>query len=86
MAFGVPLNAAHISDNMEVIGAIEELLSKRSSLTIIRYITQFLQNVENWSIEHILKEENVEAGRIAKLAIDIEEDLQLYIALPFDSF
>ncbi|MBA0606632.1 hypothetical protein Godav_019071, partial [Gossypium davidsonii] len=45
-----------------------------------------LQNVENWSIEHIPREENVEANHIAKLAFDREEGLQLYVASPFDSF
>ncbi|KAK5847262.1 hypothetical protein PVK06_003567 [Gossypium arboreum] len=65
---------------MKVIGAIKESLSKRSNLAIIRCITQVLQNVENWSIEHVPKEENVEADRIAKLTSDREEGLQLYVA------
>ncbi|MBA0761084.1 hypothetical protein Gotri_023779 [Gossypium trilobum] len=73
-------------DNMEVIRAIKEALPKRSNSTIIKRITQLLYSVENWSIEHILREENAKVDRIAKLAFDKEESLQLYIDSPFHSF
>ncbi|MBA0851878.1 hypothetical protein Goshw_028067, partial [Gossypium schwendimanii] len=53
------------NDNMKVIRAIKEALSKRSNSTIIIRITQLLHSVENWSIEHILKEENAKVDRIA---------------------
>ncbi|MBA0677917.1 hypothetical protein Goari_019293 [Gossypium aridum] len=73
-------------DNMKVIRAIKEALSKWSNSTIIKRITQLLHSVENWSIEHILREENAKVDRIAKLAFDKGESLQLYIDSPFHSF
>ncbi|MBA0784879.1 hypothetical protein Gotri_027984 [Gossypium trilobum] len=74
------------TDNMEVIGAIKEALSMRSNSAIIQRITQLLQGVENWSIEHVLREDNAEANHIAKLAFDRGEGFQLYIVSPLDSF
>lgn len=73
------------TNNMKVIGAIKEALSKQSRSTIIRHITQLLRSVENWSIQHVPREENAETDHIAKLDFDKGKCLQLYINSPFDS-
>ncbi|MBA0657730.1 hypothetical protein Goklo_010000, partial [Gossypium klotzschianum] len=48
--------------------------------------TDNMEGVENWSIEHVLREDNAEANHIAKLAFDRGEGFQLHIVSLLDSF
>ncbi|KAK5793861.1 hypothetical protein PVK06_035026 [Gossypium arboreum] len=73
-------------DYMEAIAAIKESLLKSSNFALDKRITQLLQNVHSWSFEYIPKEENSEAGRIAKLAFDRDEGLHLFEESPFEYF
>ncbi|MBA0793196.1 hypothetical protein Gohar_017615, partial [Gossypium harknessii] len=61
------------TDNMEVIGAINESLLKGSNSTLIRCILKLLQNEENWLIEYVPRNENRKANSITKLAFNREE-------------
>ncbi|MBA0561724.1 hypothetical protein Golob_018525, partial [Gossypium lobatum] len=56
------------TDNIKVIEAINDSLSKCSNSAIIRRIAQLLQKVESWSLDYIPGEENIEADCIAKFA------------------
>ncbi|MBA0881105.1 hypothetical protein Goshw_007299 [Gossypium schwendimanii] len=49
-----------------------------------RRIHHFLKNVEDWVIEYILREENIEANRLAKIAFNKEDGLQLFTDNLFD--
>ncbi|MFQ6622883.1 hypothetical protein Gotur_001928 [Gossypium turneri] len=64
------------TDNMEVIGAINESLLKGSNSTLIRCILQLLQNEENLLIEYVPRNENRKANSITKLAFSRGEEIE----------
>ncbi|MFQ6640340.1 hypothetical protein Gotur_016823 [Gossypium turneri] len=51
---------------------------------LVKRIQQLLMNIGRWKFEHIPREENVEADRIAKLASDKNERLHLVEDIPLD--
>ncbi|MBA0556538.1 hypothetical protein Golob_026628, partial [Gossypium lobatum] len=55
-----------------------------SRLKLIRRIHHILKNIGNWIIECILKKENIEAGRMAKITFNKEEELHLFTYNPFN--
>ncbi|MBA0687594.1 hypothetical protein Goari_015116 [Gossypium aridum] len=66
------------TDNIKVIEAINDSLSKCSNSAIIRRIAQLLQKVESWSLDYIPGEENIEADCIAKFAFGRGKGLHLF--------
>ncbi|MBA0826368.1 hypothetical protein Goarm_011224, partial [Gossypium armourianum] len=64
--------------------AIQDPVSTPSRSMLIRRIHHFLKNVEDWVIEYILREENIEANRLAKIDFNKENGLQLFTDNPFD--
>ncbi|MBA0771179.1 hypothetical protein Gotri_019690 [Gossypium trilobum] len=73
------------TDNIKVIEAINDSLSKCSNSAIIRRIAQLLQKVESWSLDYIPGEENIEADCIAKFAFGRGKGLHLF-ETSFESF
>ncbi|MBA0721388.1 hypothetical protein Golax_008934 [Gossypium laxum] len=72
------------SDSQEALKAIDDSFSKNSSSVLVKRIQQLLMNIGHWKFEHIPREENVEADRIAKLAFDKNERLHLVEDIPLD--
>ncbi|MBA0678304.1 hypothetical protein Goari_019658, partial [Gossypium aridum] len=66
------------TNNMEVIGATKESLANGSNFALIRCILHLLQNEEDWSIDYVSRDENMEADGITKLAFGRDEGVQLY--------
>ncbi|MBA0694585.1 hypothetical protein Goari_004867, partial [Gossypium aridum] len=70
--------------SLEAIKAIQVSDLTPSRSTLIRRILHILKNVGNWVIEYIPGEENIEADRMAKIAFNKEEWLQLFADNHFD--
>ncbi|MBA0780939.1 hypothetical protein Gotri_004982, partial [Gossypium trilobum] len=68
---------------LEAIKAIQDSESMSSRSTLLRRIHHLLENVGDWIIEYIPREENLEVDRLAKIAYNKEEGLQLFTNNPF---
>ncbi|MBA0749561.1 hypothetical protein Gogos_003473 [Gossypium gossypioides] len=70
------------TDSAKIIQAIQEAFSRSSNSALIRRIQQLLSIMVQWEMIHTPREENIEVDRIAKLAFNRDEGLQLFTEKP----
>ncbi|MBA0813165.1 hypothetical protein Gohar_027040 [Gossypium harknessii] len=70
------------TNSAKIIQAIQEAFSRSSNSALIRRIQQLLSIMVQWEMIHTPREENIEVDRIAKLAFNRDEGLQLFTENP----